>query len=264
MSVYSKDDPAHFEEALGSLLLQTYRDLTVFLMVDGLIESKLESVIERTCGDPRVIVQRSSVNRGLATSLNALIEEVLPGPYEFVARMDADDIAEPNRLARQIEFLRTHQDVDVLGTACLEIDEHAKSICLKRLPTTDAELKRRMLVRCPFVHPTVIFRRRVFESGIRYQTTTHLTEDMFLWVDLALEGRVFANLPEALLKYRVGPGFYRRRSGLRKAVAEYRAKKYIAKRLGAGGLNSAVVPISAFALRMCPELLLQLAYRYLR
>lgn len=263
MSVYAKDKPEHFRGALRSLLQQSYRDFDVFLMLDGAVSVGLLSVVEQA-GDDRVFVFRSTSNQGLAVSLNCLIDEALLRGYRYLARMDADDEALPARLSTQVEYLQRNPTVDVVGTDCEEIDEAGIRLCIKSLPTEDAQLKRSMLRRCPFVHPSVMFRRRVFETGVRYATGTHLTEDMFLWVDLAKRGYVFANIPEPLLRYRVDSRFYERRRGARKALSEFRAKRYIARELEIRDLSSLLVPPSAFVLRMLPVSLLKLCYRYLR
>lgn len=263
LSVYADDRPAHLRESLGSLLAQTYRPLHVYLMVDGPVAAELADAIRRFEG-PRLSVRHSTRNRGLAHSLNELIGEALSEGYEFLARMDADDISADARIERQIAFLREHPEVDVLGTCCEEIDEEGTVLFRKRMPTSDAELKRRILFRSPFIHPTVVFRRRVFETGLRYHTDTHLTEDMFLWVDMARAGFVFANLPQLLLRYRIGSRFYEKRSGFRKAVSEFKAKRYIARQLPADGISRAVVPVTAFVFRMLPAPVLKACYRFLR
>jgi glycosyltransferase involved in cell wall biosynthesis len=166
MSVYAKDRPAHVTKALESVLRQSHARLDLFLMIDGPIGAELDAAIA-TFQDERLHVRRSPANRGLAQALNALIDEALEGGYEFFARMDADDVAADERIERQTTNLRENPEVDVLGACCVEIDENDNVVFLKRLPTSDEELKRRMLERCLFIHPTVTFRRRVFESGIR-------------------------------------------------------------------------------------------------
>lgn len=267
MSVYRNDDADHFEAAMQSLLDQHHRSFHARLMVDGPVGPKLAQRIERLrCRDPeRVLVTWADINCGLASSLNHLIEEAMAcRDYEFFARMDADDVADPGRLAKQVAFLRERQEVDVVGTFCNEMDREGRHILVKELPTSDAALKAKMLLRCPFIHPTVVFRRRVFAEGARYRTDSHLTEDMFLWVDLAKRGHVFANIPEPLLNYRVTPDFYRRRRGLKKAVSEYRAKRYVAGELGVRGPSAMAAPLAAFMLRVLPESLLKVCYEHLR
>jgi glycosyltransferase involved in cell wall biosynthesis len=263
MSVYANDRPAYVTKALDSVLRQSHGGLDLFLMIDGPIDSEVGAAID-AFQDERLLVRRSPTNRGLACSLNALIDEALAGRYEFFARMDADDIAVSERIELQTTYLRENPRVDVLGTSCVEIDEDENVLFVKKLPTSDEELKRRMLERCPFIHPTVTFRRRVFETGIRYQTNSHLTEDMFLWVDLANAGFVFANLRQELLRYRIDSRFYARRSGIKKALSEYRAKRYIAHQLRVTGIRTAIVPLAAFGLRLLPAPLLKLCYRHLR
>ena len=231
MSVYEKERVEHFRDAMISIISQTDRNFHVLLMLDGPVSAELISCLN-DLNDGRIHVLQNALNQGLAGSLNALIEAAMRGPYEFLARMDSDDVADPERLQKQVEFLRRRPDVDLVGTFCEEVDEVGKHLFLKTLPTHDVQLKRNMLRRCPFVHSTVMFRRRVFASGTRYRSDTHLTEDMFLWVELAKAGFTFANIPEPLLKYRMGREFYRKRRGLRKAISEYKARRFVAEELG--------------------------------
>lgn len=263
MSVYAKDSPDHFEASLASILEQEYRDFSLYLMLDGKVHPRVLELLKHV-GDTRITVFQQPTNQGLAAALNYLIDEAMKSEFIYFARMDADDVSHPSRLAKQVAFFKENPAVDVVGAFCDEVDDAGQHLFAKALPTTDSELKRNMLRRCPFVHSTVVFRRKVFERNIRYTTTTHLTEDMFLWVDLAKYGFRFANIPEPLLKYRVDPNFYRRRRGAKKAISEFRAKRYIARELNVQDPSRLVVPLSAFALRMLPSSLLKFCYRHLR
>jgi hypothetical protein len=263
MSVYFKDPPEYFEDALKSILDQVYTNFNIYLMVDGDVSNKHMEIIERL-NDGRIRLFKNNINKGLATSLNLLIDEAMKHEFSFYARMDSDDISDSSRLQKQIDFLKRHPDVDILGSFCEEVNGSGDFIFLKKLPTTDKELKKNILKRSPFIHPTVVFKKRVFEQNIRYQTNNHLTEDMFLWVDLAKMGYVFSNIPEPLLKYRINDDFYLRRSGLRKALSEFRAKRYIAKELSINNINRFTIPFLALFMRLLPACLIKLCYRYCR
>lgn len=265
MSTYARDDATLLDQAIESILAQTHSNLRLYVAVDGPVPALLGSTVRSwPARDSRICVRWREQNDGLANALNELIDGVLAAGFEFIARMDADDESRAERMAQQVAFLEAHPEVDVVGTWCEEVGPEGKHFGVKRLPVDDPTLKQRLLVRCPFVHPTVMFRARALAGGARYATDSHLTEDMFLWVDLARRGHKFANVGEVLLRYRVTTDFYRKRGGWRKAKSEYRAKRYIARELEIGGLPAHVIPVASFAMRLLPPPLLRQCYRYLR
>lgn len=221
MSVYQSDDPMQLGLALDSILRQTYENISVYLYVDGPIGDGLWSCIkdfERL--DRRLHVVEGGVNKGLAFALNNLIEIVLSkGCYKYIARMDSDDISRLKRIECQVEFMEKNPDIGVSGAACREFGA-SFALSEKRLPLTHEELSDFSIARCPFIHPTVIFRSSVFRGGLRYPENYRLTEDMALWFALLGQRVRFANVSEILLDYRLQEGTLARRQGFGKAVAE--------------------------------------------
>src|SRR5216684_3157294 len=100
MSVYEKERVEHFRDAMISIISQTDRNFHVLLMLDGPVSAELISCLN-DLNDGRIHVLQNALNQGLAGSLNALIEAAMRGPYEFLARMDSDDVADPERLQKQ-------------------------------------------------------------------------------------------------------------------------------------------------------------------
>ena len=236
-------------------------------MVDGDIPKEIADYLsQQEKSDKRVTCYNSPGSpKGLARGLNRLINTAIEsGGYEYFARMDADDVCKIDRFEKQIAFLECHEDISVLGTACEEIDKDGNVIYFKRLPEKNEDLVNRIIKRSPFIHPSVIFRGTVFDSGIRYSEKTHLSEDTELWFTLLKHGFKFANLQDSLIEYRVTSDLYKRRSTFKKGYSEFRAKLRAMKILKMQTPKNYLYALFGLALRTSPGFLVKLAYRYLR
>jgi glycosyltransferase involved in cell wall biosynthesis len=267
MAVHAGDDSGHLDEALASMRAQTYENLRLFVYCDGPLPSEHEMVLARylRCATGFDCVVRGDTPAGLATGLNRLIDHALCDPeIEFMARMDADDVSVPHRIARQVEFLRGAPEVTVVGTWVIECAVPGKPTFYKRLPSDPDSVKRFMLYRSPLAHPTVMFRRRVFERGHRYNISLSIMQDYELWSRLVLAGEVISNVGEYLLWFRMTDGFFQRRGGLARAWGEARMRFAYARQtrqltplhlVGVGAL---------FIVRLLPGALRRVAYQRLR
>ena len=148
--------------------------------------------------DSRIHLIRHDVNQGLVASLNAGLR-VARG--EFIARMDHDDIALPDRFVKQLAFFQENHSVGVLGTGyCLIDDKGAQGACYCP-PVTHEEINWAMSFRCPLAHPTVMVRRELLLAHGGYSDSAFYSEDYDLWERMSYSVR-FANLPEPLLLLR--------------------------------------------------------------
>ena len=120
MSIYKNDVLRYTKLAVESILNQTYSDFDFYIQYDGPIREDINNYLS-SLKDSRILIQKRAENKGLAQSLNDLLAIVMPKGYEFIARMDADDISEPNRFERQIKYFDQHPDVECLGTWTVEI-----------------------------------------------------------------------------------------------------------------------------------------------
>ena len=185
-------------EAIGSIRNQTFADFE-FLIIDDGSDDATPGILARHAADDRRIRVVSQENRGLIASLNRGFEEARG---ELIARMDADDVARPHRLAEEVDFLQSHGNITLVGSAIDVIDAHGRHTQTIRLPETPGEIRRHMReLGCAVAHPTVVFRRKaVLEAGGLRRAYRH-AEDYDLWLRM-IEEHGFANLPEALLSYR--------------------------------------------------------------
>lgn len=181
-------------DALRSIFAQTMQDWQLLLLDDGSTDGSLE--LARSVRDPRVTVLSDGVNCGLATRLNELARRA---EAPLLARMDADDLMHPERLARQVAWFENHPDTDALGTGTYTMDSVGRlhgQRWADPLPATAAETLRHEL----FVHPTVMF-RTAFARANPYDPSYPRAEDVALWCRIRPSARL-AVLPEPLHFYR--------------------------------------------------------------
>jgi len=186
-------------EAVDSILAQTFADLEMIVIDDGSTDGTPEALA--SIRDPRLRVERRT-RQGLTLALNRALE-LAQAP--LLARLDADDLALPERLARQVQFLQAHPDVGLLGTAAREVDPSGRDVAVVRPPVDDDAIRRTLIRANPFVHSSVIVRRSVLDRAGRYDPGFPVAQDYDLWMRLSRVTRL-ANLPEPLVVRRLTPG----------------------------------------------------------
>jgi hypothetical protein len=250
--------------AVASTAASLRSDDVIYLRIDG-GELPDGEAFRLAAAPARLEVRAVPFCRGLAHGLNRLLEEALRDPRcELIARMDADDESLLGRLALQRDFMDAHGDVDILGTACHEIDETGRYLQLKRMPLNHSRIMATLPRSNPLNHPTVMMRRRVFESGLRYREDVRRTEDYHLWISAARRGFVFANLEEPLLNFRRDSTFFRRRGGWRQACADLHVRFRAMVELRLFSLGNLLWAFAAFGLRIMPASVQKWLYLRLR
>lgn len=186
-------------EAIASVLRQTAADLELIVVDDGSTDAT--AGILAAVGDRRVRVERRP-HQGLT---DALIHGLGLARAPLVARLDADDLAGPERLARQRAFLDSHPDVGLLGAGAREVDSSGRDVALIRPPEDDTAIRRALIRRNPFVHSSVVMRREVAERAGGYDASFAVAQDYDLWMRMSRWTRM-ANLGEPLVIRRLLPG----------------------------------------------------------
>lgn len=262
LCVYAGDRAELFSAALQSIIDQTLGpeiESRIYLGVDGPLPPALADAVQAVEG--RLFqVTRSPARQGLAATLNGLLERLQDEPFVF--RMDADDVALPQRYARQLAHMLLHPDIDVLGTAITEFDELTGAERTVRFASGPEDALAQLHRRVPVAHPTVCIRRRVFDRLPRYPENGS-NEDLGLWFACALQGFRFDNLPESLLRYRISASFWQRRS-LEKAGSELRCYLRGIYALRGPWTLAYAFPLLRFALRLMPTPLARWAYNSAR
>jgi glycosyltransferase involved in cell wall biosynthesis len=194
------DGEAFVRTAVASIFGQTVADLE-FIVVDDASIDRTPEVLEGF-GDTRLRVIRNDEQLGLAASLNRGLTEAR-GTY--IARLDADDVAMPHRLERQLSRIRAAPSVAIVGSAAMELDDAGRVGALHAMPLGPTDVRWAGLFSSPFLHPTVLVDRDVLERcDLRYDEEFLESEDYELWSRL-LEVADGDNVPDALVLYRVHP-----------------------------------------------------------
>lgn len=197
MSIFN-EKAVWIEEAVNSILFQTYSDFEFIIVVDNpLIPEDIRKYIEeKRKQDPRIVVLYNETNMGLALSLNRGIS-VAKGNY--IARMDADDIALPQRFQCEIDYLEEH-DVDMVSTNAVIIDE--KSCELRKRESSPENPMPFLMYSNNIVHPSVMIRSDVLHKVGGYRNFKR-SQDYDLWLRLMTAGYQLRTLDAYLMKYRV-------------------------------------------------------------
>jgi glycosyltransferase involved in cell wall biosynthesis len=195
------DGERYVRSAIASMLRQTVDDLELVVVDDASTDSTPRIVA--AFDDHRLRLLRNDDRRGLAASLNRGLEEARG---TFVARLDADDVALPDRLERQLARIRAAPAAAVVGSAVLDLDDAGSAGELHAMPVGATAVRWAALFSSPFFHPTVLVQRDMLERhGLRYDEEFAESEDYELW-SRVLELADGDNLPEPLVLYRVHPG----------------------------------------------------------
>jgi glycosyltransferase involved in cell wall biosynthesis len=196
LPVYNSEP--YLVEALDSILRQTFDDFELIAVYDASIDNSRSRLEDAARRDARVSVV-DGPGRGLVDALNLGLARARG---EFIARMDADDVSQSMRFARQVEYLRANPQIAVVGSAITLIDAVGKVMREIEYPLTPVEVARFLIeTGSALAHPAVMARRDAMLSVGGYRSLFQHAEDYDLWLRLA-ERHSLANLPERLLRYR--------------------------------------------------------------
>lgn len=187
----------YIREAVDSILNQTFTDFEFIIINDGSTDRTKEIILEYD--DPRIVLLENEKNRGIVATLNKGLDAA---KGEYIARMDADDIAVPERLTIQVEYMDKHPEIGVLGTGLKKFGDGIKDG--KRIFSQNPDkLKAELLFATNIAHPTVVMRKAVLDAfHICYELEYAGAEDFLMWWKLSQKTQI-ATLPDILLNYRI-------------------------------------------------------------
>ena len=197
LPVYNAE--AYVSEAVESILAQSFTDFELIAINDGSTDGSGAILRELAARDTRIVLVERP-NDGLVSALNEGIESARA---EFIARMDADDVAMPERFALQYARMVKEPELAVLGSLIRLIDEAGNVTGSGGYSLTPERIARYLRERgCPVAHPTVMMRRGAVLKVGGYRKAFSHAEDYDLWLRMSDLGYAIANLPQPLLNYR--------------------------------------------------------------
>ncbi len=231
MSVYEKDNPEFFLEALRSVSTrQSLRPNQIVVVYDGPVSEAIRenfSLCSRENPEIEFTEIAKERNEGLAAALNTGLQVC---KYRWVARMDSDDIAKSYRFEKQMAFLKEHPQVSILSGAIAEFENIPGDIdSIRSVGLSEKKILSMAKSRTPFNHVAVVFDKSAVTSVGGYCENFGKLEDYKLWVDMLSAGYKPANLSDVLVDVRVGNGFIERRSNRREIKDWDNLQKYLLK-----------------------------------
>ena len=192
MPVYNGEQ--YLNEAIDSVLNQTFTDFEFLIINDGSSDKSREIIL--SYNDERIRLVDNPENLKLIATLNKGIE-LANG--EYIARMDADDIMLPERLAIQVNFMNKNEDVAVCGSW---IKYFGAKNYIRKYKKTDKDICENMILASPIAHPTAIIRKKTLtKNKIKYRKEYIHAEDYYFWYEISKHGKL-ANIQQVLLNYR--------------------------------------------------------------
>ncbi|XXQ67754.1 glycosyltransferase [Neisseriaceae bacterium B1] len=261
MSVYEREQPEFLRECLASLVAQTRLADEIVVVLDGRLPKTLLDVLaEFQAALPLKIVPMTE-NVGLGLALN---EGISHCSYEWIFRMDTDDIALPQRFEQQCAFLEQQPEIVLLGGQIVEfLDNPNETTAARRVPFRLPEIVEFSKKRNPFNHMTVAYQKAAVQQVSGYVHHWYM-EDYNLWLRMLAAGFQAANLSENLVAARTGAGMLGRRRGWAYIKSEWQLFE-LKRQLGLQTIFSGLLCFILRTLpRLLPEKILQKIYQIIR
>jgi glycosyltransferase involved in cell wall biosynthesis len=198
MPAYNAQD--YIADAIRSVIQQTFTDFQLLIVNNGSTDNTLSII--KSFSDPRIKVVNQP-EKGIAVALNTGLQHATS---EYIARFDADDICYPRRLEEQYNFMVSHPDYIVCGSACDYMDMHGNYIFTYHPKGhTHEEIQKIKHNYCPFIHSSTMFKKESILQHGGYSENAHHFEDHILWLKILQYGKA-CNLSRPLIRVRLNPG----------------------------------------------------------
>lgn len=222
LPVYNAED--YVQDAIQSILNQTFTDFELIILNDGSTDQSEFKILQFS--DSRIRYIKNEVNLKLISTLNLGLKMALG---KYIARIDADDIALPQRFARQVDFLEKNFDYGIVGSFAETFGN--KSEVLK-YAEEDEDIRYAFITHNPFIHSTVMIRSIILhKNNLKYSHDQLHVEDYALWIDI-LEVSKAKILSEILIKYRVHNQQISEVYSIKQLSNTYNVQSYYLKKLG--------------------------------
>lgn len=226
ISVYKKEKAEYLKQALQSVINQTLKPTEIVIVKDGLLTEELDECIEDFQRQhPKLFkILTFKKNRGLGLALRDGIKAC---KYEYIARMDSDDISKLDRFEKQFNYLQEHPETALLGTWITEFSkDENKPDTVTKLPCRHQAIMKFAKSRNPFRHMTVIYKKQAVINSGNYRDFLWF-EDYDLWIRMLQKGYITANIPEYLVNVRADKEMFARRGGWQYLKQDLKFQKYL-------------------------------------
>ena len=196
MSVYN--GMPYVRYAIESILQQTFTDFRFLIFDDASTDGTSQLLAQYTFQDNRIKIITNDRRYGLGANLARGVEMT---QTPWIARMDADDVAFPNRLELQLKYVEQHPYISVLGGYAIELNSQGQIVSERKVPTSHQQIKK-LIWTCPFIHGTVLLNRESILRVGSYSKKLAKRQDYELWFRCVKANLKFANLPTPLIYYR--------------------------------------------------------------
>ena len=264
ISVYAKEKPEFLKKALQSIYNQSLKPNEIVLVKDGVLGDKLNHVIDLEMTqylntDTHFICIQLDKNMGLGTALQIGLERC---KYDYIVRMDTDDIAVSDRFETQMRYMSAHPHVSVVGGYIGEFITENEILRVKSMPLKHKELYQYGKYRNPLNHMTVCFKKKDIMAVGCYKHLNGL-EDYYLWSRVIVNGYTVANIDKVLVYARLS-NFEARRGGI-KYFFTYLKLRLLQKRIGYINFLEFIISISLTAfITLPPNCFRNILYKQLR
>lgn len=206
MGVYNEEKT--LDRCIKSIFDQTYNNWEFIICDDCSTDGTVDILEKYQKKDSRIKVLKNEKNMRLAKTLNRCLEE---SKGKYVARMDADDESNPDRIEKQVEYLENHEDIDCVGCNMMIFDESGD---IGVRTSIENPVKDDMLYKTPFYHPTIMMRKTAYDglNGYRVSKETMRAEDLDLWFRFFKENYKGYNIQEVLYRYHESRNDYKKRT----------------------------------------------------
>ena len=257
MSIYFNEKPEYFRESLESIKNQTYEIDELVLVKDGALTDGLEEVIKKYKDILNIKEVPLEKNVGLGLALR---EGILHCSNEIVVRMDSDDISREDRIEKQIKILLENNEIGIVGSNSENFSKKIGDLKIFGVyPEKDKEIRKFMKRRCPFLHPTIMFKKsKVIECGNYKDLLWFEDYDLFLRILNYVKGY---NVQENLLYFRANEEMFERRGGLIYIKREVKALTKFYKRGDINFYYYVTNLIIRIGVRICGNKLRSLIYK---
>ena len=226
MSVYYKENASYLDYSIDSMLKQSVFPNEFVIVKDGKLTKDLDKIIEKYNSKYPGLFKIVELDKNMGLG-EALRVGVLNCKYEFIARMDSDDYSVPDRIEKEFTIFEKMPELGLVGSNVEEFEDEIENIkCHVILPETNEQIEKFSKKRCPFRHPSLLYKKSEVINAGNYRTF-YLCEDYDLYIRMIKNNCKCYNIQEPLVFMRISEDFYKRRGGWKymKTILKFKSEQ---------------------------------------